>query len=347
MKRAVFFTILCFLAAVSGFSQADLQPAAIINLTRTEPITVRQLRGEVTRLETSRGRALTQAERLQVLDLMINERLALQAAERDRIIVTENEVNQHMQQLRGSMVQQLGRQPTDAEFAQAVMNESGLDVPAFRENLRKQMIVQKFLMSKKGELLNSVRAPTEDEVVAEYNLLRAQLVRPQTVRFSMIQVPYGPDSASRTRARELANRLVQEIGTNPSRFDEVAARSVAPNSGYQAGDAGYLPLNPEARNVVGQNFLTVAFSLTQGQVSGLIEGLQGFQIIKVTENYAERSLQLDDIFQLGMRVTVREYISQALFAQRQQTILAQASQELVTELRAGRSFQIFENNVNW
>jgi len=347
MKRTVFFTVLCFLAAVSGFAQADLQPAATVNLIRTEPITVRQLRTEVTRLETSRGRALTQAERLQVLDLMINERLALQAAERDRIIVTENEINQQMQQLRAGLAQQLGRQATDAEFAQAVMNESGLDVPAFRENLRRQMIVQKYLLSKKGELINSIRAPTEQEIMAEYNLLRAQLVRPQTVRFSMIMVPFGADSASRTRARELADRLVQEIGTNPSRFDEVAARSVAPNSGYQAGDAGYLPLNPEARSVVGQDFLNVAFSLTQGQVSGLIVGLQGFQIIKITENYAERSLQLDDIFQLGMRVTVREYIGQALLSQRQQAILAQASQELVTELRAGRSFQVFENNLNW
>jgi len=347
MKRAVFFTVLCFLAAVSGFSQADLQPAATVNLIRTEPITVRQLRSEVQRLETSRGRVLTQAERLQVLDLMINERLALQAAERDRVIVTENEVNQQIQQLRAGLAQQLGRQATDAEFAQAVMNESGLDVPTFRENLRRQMIVQKYLMTRKGELINSVRAPTEQEITAEYNLLRTQLVRPQTVRFSMIMIPFGTDSASRTRARELADRLVQEIGTNPSRFDEVASRSVAPNSGYQAGDAGYLPLNSEARNVVGQNFLNVAFSLTQGQVSGLIEGVQGFQIIKVTENYAERSLQLDDIFQLGTRITVREYIGQALLAQRQQTILAQASQELVSELRAGRSFQIFENNVNW
>jgi len=347
MKQAMFVTVLCFITAISGFAQADLQPAAIVNLVRTEPITVRQMRTEVERLETANGRVLTQAERLQVLDLIINERLALQAAERDRVIVTENEVNQQMQQFRGSMAQQIGRQPTDAEFAQAVREQRGLDVPSFREETRKQMIVQKYLMTKKGELINSIRAPTEEEITTEYNILRTQLVRPQTVRFSMIQVPYGSDAASRARARELANRLVQEIGSNPSKFDEVSARSVAPNSGYQAGDAGYLPLNPEARSVVGQNFMNIAFSLNQGQVSGLIEGLQGFQIIKITENYEERRLELHDIFQLGTRVTVREYIGQALLAQKQQAILAQASQELVTELRAGRSFQIFENNLNW
>jgi parvulin-like peptidyl-prolyl isomerase len=347
MKRTVFFTVLCFLAAVSGFAQVDLQPAALVNLIRTEPITVRQLRTEVTRLETANGRALTQAERLQVLDLMINERLALQAAERDRVIVTENEVNQQMQQFRNSMAQQIGRMPTDAEFAQAVREQRGIDIPAFREETRRQMIVQKYLLTKKGDLINTVRAPTEQEIMAEYDLLRTQLIRPETIRFTMIQVPYGPDAASRARARELANRLFQEIGSNPSKFDEVAARSVAPNSGYQAGDAGFLPRNQEARSVVGLDFMNVAFSLRQGEVSRLIEGIQGFQIIKVTENYSVSSLQLDDIFQLGSRGTVREYIGQVLLAQRQQAILAQASQELVTELRAGRSFQIYENNLNW
>jgi len=278
---------------------------------------------------------------------MINERLALQAAERDRVIVTENEVNQQLQQFRNNMAQQLGRQPTDAEFAQAVRQQSGLDVPSFREETRRQMIVQKYLMTRKGELINSVRAPAEEEIRAEYDLLRGNLVRPETIRFSMIQVPYGPDAASRARARDLANRLIQEIGVNPSKFDEVAARSVAPNSGYQAGDAGFLPRNQEARNIVGQEFMNVAFNLRQGEVSRLIEGEQGYQIIKVTENYSVSNLQLDDIFQLGTRITVREYIARALMTQRQQAVLSQASQELVTELRAGRSFQIFENNLNW
>jgi parvulin-like peptidyl-prolyl isomerase len=346
MKR-ILFVFLCLLTAVLGFSQTQLQPAATINLIRTEAITVGQLRTEVTRMEQSSRRTLTQAERLQVLDVIINERLVLQAAERDRVIITENEVNQQIQQLRATLAQRLGRQPTDAEFAQAVMNESGLDVNTFRDNLRRQLIVQKYLMTRKGDLINSIRRPTEEEIATEYSLLRGDLVRPETIRFTMIQVPYGSDAASRTRARTLADSLVREINADPSKFDEVLARSVAPNSGYQAGDAGYLPRNQEARQVVGLEFMNVAFGLRQGQVSGLIEGIQGFQIIKVTENYAVRSLELDDIIQLGTRVTVREYIGQLLLNQRQQTILAQASQELVSELRTGRTFQIFENNINW
>ena len=163
MKRIFIFLLFSLVLTAFGFSQADLQPVATINLIRTEQITVRQLRTEVERMERMSGRTLSQAERGQVLDVMINERLAIQGAERDRALAaaagfqltaTESDINEQMQQLRGAMQQQLGRPPTESEFAQAVREESGLDVPAFREQLRRQMIIQKYLMYKKGDLIN-------------------------------------------------------------------------------------------------------------------------------------------------------------------------------------------------
>jgi parvulin-like peptidyl-prolyl isomerase len=298
-------------------------------------------------METTVKRTLTRVERRQLLDVMINERLVLQAAERDRILVTDNEINQHFNELRNILAQNLGRQPTEAEFAQAVRNEFGMDVQTYREQVKRQIIAQKYLMAKKADLINSIKTPTEQEITSEYNMLKSDLVRPETVRFSMIQVLYGPDAASRTRARDLANNLLREIGSNSNKFDEVAARHITPNSGYVAGDAGFLPRNNEARNLVGQNLMDAAFGLRQGQVSNLIEGVQGFHIIKVTENYAQKNLELDDILQLGTNLTVRNYIGQGLLNQRQQMIVAQATEELITELRANRSFQVFENNLNW
>jgi parvulin-like peptidyl-prolyl isomerase len=347
MKRIIFLLILLTLTAVYGFSQAGLQTVATVNLIRTESITRNQLNTEIENVEKATGRPLNPAEKRQVLDAMINERLVLQAAERDRIIVSDNEVNQHFQELRGMLAQNIGRQPTDAEFTQAVRNEFGMEVQAYRDQFRKQLISQKYLMFKKESLLNTIKPPTEAEIAAEYTLLKGELVRPETVRFSMILIPYGADAASRSKAKETADRLVREIGTNPTKFDEVAARSVAPNSGYQAGDAGYLPRNQEARNIVGTDLMNAAFSLRQGQISSLIEGFQGFNIIKITENYAQKSLELDDILQLGTRFTVKDFIGQRMLEHRQQAILAQATEELIRELRTGRSFQIIESNLNF
>ena len=164
----------------------------------------------------------------------------------------------------------------------------------------------------------------------------------------MIQVASGADTGTKAKAKELADRLVREIGSNPSKFDEVVARGRTPSAGYQAGDFGYLPKSLEAQRLIGQEFVNTAFGLRQGQVSKLIESASGYQIIKVTENYAEKRLELDDIFQLGTNMTVRNYIGNSMLQERQQKLLDQASQELVAELRAnGKTFQVFENNLAW
>ncbi|MDR2485961.1 MAG: peptidyl-prolyl cis-trans isomerase [Treponema sp.] len=347
MKRVVNVMALGMVIAVMGFTQTDLQPAALVRLTKSEPITVKQFRTEIERMETQMGRPLNAAERRQVLDVMINERLAIQAAERDKITISENEITQQMQQLRSAMAQQIRRQPTDAEFTVAVRNETGLDLPAFREQLRRQMITQKYLMSKKDSLFKSIKIPSEGEILNNYTLAKSQFVRPESVRFSMIQVSFGTDTADKAKAKELADRLVRDIGSNPAKFDEAVVKGQAANAGYRAGDGGYLPRNLEAQQVVGQDFMTTAFTLKQGEVSKLIEGANGYQIIKVTETHDQKNLDLDDIFQLGTTMTVRDYIGNVMLQERQQKAIEQATQELVTELRRGNPFQVFENNLTW
>jgi len=344
MKRITFFALFLLFTAVWSFAQADLQPAAIVNLTKSEPITVKQLRTEVERVEKRDQRSLSSKERRDVLDLMINERLAIQAAERDKISISENEVNQQINQLKNRLAQNLGRQPTDAEFAVAIKNETGLELPAFRDQTRRELLTQKYLMTKKQSIFDSIKVPTDAEIVNFYNLSKADFVRPDTVRFSMIQIEYGTD---RAKAKELADRLMREIGSNPAKFDEVALRSRVPNSGFQAGDAGYLPRNMEAAQVVGQDFINTAFNLKQGEVSKLMEGKLGYQIIKITETYSQKNLELDDIFQLGSLMTVRNFIGQSLLQQQQMAALSKASQELVAELRKGDPFRIYDNNLNW
>jgi len=360
MKRIAFITLFTLFTAFCSFAQADLQTAATVNLIKTEVITVRQLRAEVENAEKSpqldllRQRIAPQLSiadfgkslvlRRYVLDDMINERLVIQAAERDKVTIAESEVNQQINQLRSQLAQNLGRQPTEAEFASAIKAQFGFDMPVFQEKLRRQLIFQKYLMTKKQSTIESIRPPTEADIVSRYNLEKAQLVRPDTVRISMIQAVYGQD---KTKAKELIDRLAREIGNNPSKFDEVFIRGQASNSGYYAADEGYLPRSTQTAQLVGQDFINIAFSLKQGEVSRVIDGQRGYQIIKVTETYAQKNLELDDIVQPGSRVTVREFIGNVLLQERQAEIIARASQELINDLRKGNPFQIFEKNLSW
>lgn len=364
MKRFLILFLLVSQFAAAAFAQSDLQPVAIVRLTKSEPITVKQLKSDLEKLawqtlalrlrrgpttaEVSREvQTYTVEQRRQALDVVINEKLALQAAERDRITVADNEVNQQFNQLRTQMAQVIGRQPTDEEFATAIKSETGQDLPAFRDAFKRQSIIQKYLLSKKQALFSGIKEPTEEEIANIYTLTKSEFTRPETIRLSMIQVPYGQDAAAKTKARELVDRLNRDIGLDPSKFDDTVIRGQAPNSGYQAGDGGYLPRNMAARQRVGEDFMNTAFALKQGEVSKVIEGISGYQIVKITESLPQKALELDEIASPGSRVTVRQYIAGNLFQQRQQETLARAQQELIVELRAGNPFQIMENNLNW
>jgi parvulin-like peptidyl-prolyl isomerase len=347
MKRFITLFVLIPLFAGMAGAQSDLQPAAIVRLTKSEPITVKQYKTEVERMERGLRRTLSTQERREILDAMINEKLVIQAAERDRIIVSDGEVTQQLQQLRSGLAQTMGRQPTDAEFAMAIRNDTGLELTAFRDQIRRQLILQKYLMAQKQSILESFDVPTEAEILNTYTLAKAEFIRPDTIRFSIIMVPFNSDGVEKTRARELADRLMRDIGNNPTKFDEAVIRAQAQGSGYQAGDGGYLPRNMRAQQRVGQDFMNIAFSLKQGEISRLIEGPRGYQIIKVTETYEQKNLDLDDVVQPGSRITVREYIGNTLLQERQQEVIEKATEELVTELRRGNSFQVFENNITW
>lgn len=339
--------VVSLLLPAGAFAQSDLQPAAIVKLTKTEPISVKQLKAEVSKLEAQAKRTLSQSERRQVLDVMINERLAVQAAERDKLAVAESEVNAQIQKAKDSMNAKLGRAPTDKEFEDALKAETGMTLAEYKDSMRRQMTVQKYLTTKKRDKFESVSAPTEAEIKSTYELSKAKLVRPDTVRFTMIFVPRGDNADALKKARETAEKLAAEIGSSSAKFDEVVLRAQMPNAAYQAGDGGFLPRSAEAAQVVGADFMNAAFALKVGDVSKLLENPRGFQIIKVTEMYLQKTLELNDPYQLGARGTVRDYIGNMLLQQKQQKVIEEATLELVTELRAGNPFQIFENNLAW
>jgi parvulin-like peptidyl-prolyl isomerase len=336
MKRFFILAYLGIFPWAFASAQLNLQPAAEIQLTRTEPIPVSQLKPLVDQLEAQYRRKLTVDERKQVLNELINQRLVLQAAERDRLMVTENEVTQA---IRAGALQTYGRQLSDAELAVEIRNQTGLEMNAYKQQYRNQATIEKYIMTKKP-----VQPATEAEILNAYNLNKAQFIRPETVRISMIQVPPGSDAAARAKAKELAERLVREIGSNPAKFDETSLKAQVPNSGYQGGDFGYLPRNPQGQQVVGTELFEAAFNLKQGEVSRMIETPRGFFIMKITETYEMKPLNLDDIAQPGSQMTLRQYIGTRL----QQERLVQVSQELIEELRKQAAvIKIYDNNLNW
>jgi parvulin-like peptidyl-prolyl isomerase len=328
------------------FAQIDTQTVAVVNLIRQEPITVRALKAELAPIEQARGRPYSVTERKAALEELVNQRLVLQAAERDRIAVSDNETDAA---LRDYLSQQNGRSLTDAEYAQA-LRQAGSNAATVRQQVSQQLLVRKYLVSKKEAQLNTVKEPSEDDIVKWYNLNKVSLVRPDMVRLNLISIPYGASADTKAKARETAARLAREIGNNPTKFDEVALRGQASDAGYISTLGVYVGRTMEAQQTTGENFLNIAFSLKQGEVSPLIENEIAYQFIKITEIYSQKNLQLDDIMDPAdsRRITVHEYIRQGLLAERTQQVWGQALKEVIADLRKGRNtVTIYDQYLNW
>ncbi|MDR1909462.1 MAG: hypothetical protein LBQ35_06070, partial [Spirochaetaceae bacterium] len=66
MKRC--FLVICVLIFGAALlpAQNELQPVAIVRLTRSQPITVKELKTEVAKIEAQTGQPLTPAQRREV-----------------------------------------------------------------------------------------------------------------------------------------------------------------------------------------------------------------------------------------------------------------------------------------
>lgn len=333
------------LAAFPLFAQADLQPAAIVKLHKTEPITVRQYNEQLAKTEMVAKRSLTLAEKKQVLDTMIDERLVLQAAEKDKITVSDKEIDQQLQQARLMTSQSAGRELSQSEFENVIKTEAGMSYAEYREGVRKQLVAQKYMMNKKRAEFESMPMPSKEEIQSAYDLNQTKLVRPHTVKASLILVQSDGSADGPAKAKKLADSLAKEIGNSSSKFDEVAFKARTGKLGYEADTGAVIPRIPEVQQLFGQAFITALFGLRVDEISAVIDTPRGYMIAKPLEVYAQKMLTLEDPYQPGATVTVRDYLGNQLLQQKQAQLVEKVTRDLITELRKGKPYQIFEKNL--
>ena len=186
MKRLILF--LCFSLAVSAFSfgQSDTDTVAIVHLHRTEQVTVRQLRNYVSWHTINKSRStgnpnavLTESERRQVLDILVNVFLVVQAATQEGMAISDSEFNREFEQwisaLTAALVQRMER-PIDADVDAAILWQTGMTREIFRVFWRREMIVQNYVLRKFPGIT------TEEEFVKAGEELVADLRRRGSVQ---------------------------------------------------------------------------------------------------------------------------------------------------------------------
>ncbi|MCI7806737.1 MAG: peptidylprolyl isomerase [Bullifex sp.] len=336
MKKIITVLLLIGMSlSVLSAAAISSSPAATVNLIRNTRITVDQLNAKIAEL------GATQDQALDVLNIMINDEVFLQGAERDGITVNDTQKNGLYSQMKTQIEQSNGVTLTQAEFDQLAIDQYG-SVEAYKEYLAQNYIVQAYLAQEKGDELNSRNfTPTDTEINTYYRRNRTSFTQAENVYFAHVYKGKTGDAATDSANSTLLKNVAADIRSGKITFEAAVANYTDDKESIATGGVmGYLSSdNTTVRQGWGDDFVDDALSLEIG-VPTYLESNTGYHIVKVISHNDARMLTLDDRIDPTQNYTVRDYITEGLAYQNYQTALTEALNDLIAELRSEASIRI-------
>jgi peptidyl-prolyl cis-trans isomerase C len=223
----------------------------------------------------------------EALDLLIEQELVWQAAQKKGIVATPEEVTKAVDKMRAGF-------PSSDEFVSRLAIE-GYTEESYREHMKHLVSAQKYLES----LTRGVEV--SDAEVHEFYAENVDKFRmPEGVRARHILLKLAPDAdeAARQAAREKMAGILAEARSEGGDFAALAKQHSEDGTAAGGGDLGYFP-----RGRMPKPFEDATFGLEPGQVSDVVETRFGLHII-LLEDYREASQAPEE--EVGDRV--REYL---------------------------------------
>jgi len=216
----------------------------------------------------------------QVLDQIVDYKLLIQEGRARKIEATDAEVDARMKEIQAQF-------PTEDAFKQ-MLTARKTTLEQVRSDIRQDITVQKLI---ENAIADKVAVKPE-QVTDFYTKNPDQFKQPERVRAShiLIMVPKDSDAAVKTSARTKAADILKDVKAGKDFAALAKQHSQDPGSAPKGGDLGFF----QQGQMVGP-FNDVAFKLTPGQVSDLVETEFGFHIIKVAEKQPARTVPLDEV----------------------------------------------------
>jgi parvulin-like peptidyl-prolyl isomerase len=342
MKRVLSAIIAILFLSIAGAQTTIDKPAATIKLSRQEVVSVRQLRSDVERLEKAAGVKFSVEQIKQVLDARINSLLFVQFCEREKIVVSDADVTKALTQMKAS----IGQAATDADI-EASLRASGVFVEP-RVYIRQRLLFEAYVKSRKAtELKAALAAPTPDDILKAYDLAKASLVRPDTMRVSVLYVDTrGRSDADSKKAKETLQSLANNLKINPARFDEYMLRA-SESAGYKSIPSLYMEKTSQNKTLFGADLFDAVFKLKVGDISAMIESPTGFRIVRANEFLPQKQLGLSDTVPGNQNMTLQEFLMYQVAEEKEMRFMDSLEAELIEKLRTEATIKIFEDNLKW
>ena len=337
MKKSMILIAAVLLAvvfAVPAFS-AISTPIVRLNLTKTYVITQEMLDAKVADYKEVYG----EVDSAQVLDAMISDELISQAMERDGYVLTDDQKNELLAAQKSSIESQLGMSLTEEQFASVIETNYGVDLNSFKEYLAQQYLLQNYVMNAKSDMFTEDSVmPTSAEVESFYKKNKSSFISPENVKLAHIFFQFGDDKAA---ALKKANNVATQIKSGKITFEKaVTTYSEDTDSITSGGDIGWLSISDtDTMAYMGEEFFDKVFELDAGDVSGVIESLAGYHIVKVSAHNEAKILGIDDKVSPTDSTTVRDYIANYLYQEKVNEVYQQAFVSLVADLKSQASIK--------
>jgi peptidyl-prolyl cis-trans isomerase SurA len=352
MKRFLVLSAILGIASFAAGAQTILdKPAATVRLTRTESVSVSQLKKAVAPFEAQAKRALTLDERKLVLDKLISTILIGQAADRDKVLVSDAEIKAEISNTEKQLgaASNMGRDMTDAELQQYVKT-TGASWDDFVKSIKDNKLLINYTLAKRKGLMEGLKPVTDQDVQDFYDSNKGSFFADDMVgiRHIFIDTHLLTSKDDRDKAAKRADDIYKELKAGASFGDLVMKYSDDTSSKYKGGDIGMLVRsNQQQKQFYGSGFFDSVFKLKKGETSGVIQSNLGYHIVQVAARFDAKLLTLDDKVPPLNQISVRDYIKGNLGMQRQRDAVGKALDDIVAGLKKQAEIKIFTDNLSW
>lgn len=233
----------------------------------------------------------------EVISYMIDNEVVYQQAQKDKIKVTDDEVNQKYSQIEKML-------DTNQEYKK-LLDDAGVDEDYLKETIKKDLAVQKYRENFEQDL-----KVTDKEVEKYYkehkDEFKEESVEAYHILVSTLDDNNKPvDDSKKEELKSKAESLLKEI-KNGGDFEKIAKEnSDDKSSGKKGGYLGYF--TKDSKNA---QFTKEAFKLEKGQVSDVFETPFGYEIVKVTNKKTEQKSLEDSREEIVNRILADKYLDQ-------------------------------------
>lgn len=201
----------------------------------------------------------------QVLQSLINERLQLQEVARQKIDISNDEVDKAINEIEAQNKMKPGQ-------LKEILKKTGIPISTLQQQVKGQIAWAK-IRSKKIQPKITV---SDDEVD---DFLRTQSLTPTQTEYHVNEIVLPVENPKdEQKMKDLADKLTSELTTGKGNFAKIARQFSQSSSAQSGGDVGWL-----TENQIPKELLSEVKRVGAGKIIGPIKSVEGYFILFIPE----------------------------------------------------------------